>query len=54
MKTVKLTPNASRDLEDIWYYRYHHFGEVQADKYINQLSGIFQVLSENNIGTLRH
>ncbi|EDM7409295.1 type II toxin-antitoxin system RelE/ParE family toxin [Salmonella enterica subsp. enterica serovar Sandiego] len=53
MKIVKLTPKASRDLEDIWYYGYHHFGEPQADKYINQISGIFQVLSENNIGTPR-
>ncbi|EIS0859874.1 type II toxin-antitoxin system RelE/ParE family toxin, partial [Salmonella enterica] len=53
MKTVKLTPKASRDLEDIWYYGYHHYGEDQADKYINQISGIFMVLSENNIGTPR-
>ncbi|EHL9563646.1 type II toxin-antitoxin system RelE/ParE family toxin [Salmonella enterica subsp. enterica serovar Altona] len=40
-------------LEDIWYSGYHHYGEDQADKYINQISGIFQVLSENNIGTPR-
>lgn len=53
MKIVKLTPKASRDLEDIWYYGYHYFGEDQADKYINQISVIFQVLSENNIGTPR-
>lgn len=53
MKTVKLTPKASQDLEDIWYYGYHHFGEEQADRYINQISGIFQVMSENNIGTSR-
>lgn len=38
MKTVKLTPKASQDLEDIWYYGYHHFGEEQADRYINQVS----------------
>ncbi len=38
MKTVKLTPKASQDLEDIWFYGYHHFGEVQADKYINCIS----------------
>ena len=25
VKTVKLTPKASQDLEDIWYYGYHHF-----------------------------
>ncbi|OZU09612.1 plasmid stabilization protein ParE [Salmonella enterica subsp. enterica serovar Altendorf] len=51
MKTVKLTPKASQDLEDIWYYGYHHFGEEQADKYINQISDIFQVMSDHNIGT---
>lgn len=53
MKTVKLTPKASQDLEDIWYYGYHHFGEEQADKYINQISDIFQVVSDHNIGTPR-
>lgn len=53
MKTVKLTPKASQDLEDIWYYGYHHFGEEKADKYINQISDIFQVISNHNIGTPR-
>lgn len=53
MKTVKLTPKASQDLEDIWYYGYHHFGEEQANRYINQISCIFQVMSDNNIGTPR-
>ncbi|EHT2943739.1 type II toxin-antitoxin system RelE/ParE family toxin [Escherichia coli] len=53
MKTVKLTPKASQDLEDIWYYGYHHFGEEQADKYINQISDFFQLISNHNIGTPR-
>ncbi|WP_368758806.1 type II toxin-antitoxin system RelE/ParE family toxin [Klebsiella oxytoca] len=53
MKTVKLTPKASQDMEDIWYYSCRHFGEDQADRYVNQISGIFHVLSENNIGTPR-
>lgn len=53
MKTVKLTPKASQDLEDIWFYGYHHFGEVQADKYINHISDIFRILGENSIGTPR-
>ena len=53
MKTVKLTPKASQDLDDIWYYGYHHFGEEQADRYINQSSCIFQVISDHNIGTPR-
>ena len=51
MKTVKLTPKASQDLEDIWYYGYQHFGEEQADRYISKISGIFQIMSDNNIGT---
>ncbi|EHI5678373.1 type II toxin-antitoxin system RelE/ParE family toxin [Salmonella enterica] len=53
MKTVKLTPKASQDLEDIWFYGYHQLGEEQADKYINQISDIFRILGENNIGTPR-
>lgn len=53
MKTVKLTPKASQDMEDIWYYGYQHFGEEQADRYISKISGIFQVMSDNNIGTPR-
>ncbi|EEJ8283260.1 type II toxin-antitoxin system RelE/ParE family toxin [Salmonella enterica] len=51
MKTVKLTPKASQDLEDIWHYGCQHFAEQQADRYINQLSDIFQVMSAHNIGT---
>lgn len=41
VKTVKLAPKASQDLEDIWFYGYQHFGEVQADKYINHISDIW-------------
>ncbi|OQM39575.1 hypothetical protein BZK42_24065 [Citrobacter braakii] len=51
MKTVKLTPKASQDLEDIWYYGQHHFGEQQTDRYINQLSDIFQVMSAHSSGS---
>lgn len=40
-------------MESVWYYSYRHFGEEQADRYINQISNIFQALSENNIGTHR-
>lgn len=53
MKTVKLTPKASQDLEGIWFYGYHHFGEGQADKYINHISDILRILGENSIGTPR-
>lgn len=53
MKTVKLTPKASQDPEDIWFYGYQHFGEEQANRYIHQISDIFQILGENRIGTPR-
>ncbi|NMW30403.1 type II toxin-antitoxin system RelE/ParE family toxin [Escherichia fergusonii] len=31
-------PKANEDLEGIWYYSYHHFGEPQADRYVEHLS----------------
>eukprot|EP01132_Coremiostelium_polycephalum_P021639 gene21639-25684_t len=42
-----------KDLEGIWYYSYHHFGEPQADRYVEHLSDVLQILSNNNIGTPR-
>ncbi|HFZ8994117.1 TPA: type II toxin-antitoxin system RelE/ParE family toxin [Citrobacter freundii] len=53
MKTVQLTPKASKDLEAIWLYGYQHFGESQADNYIGHLSEIFDILSIHSIGTPR-
>ncbi len=53
MRIIKLMPKANEDLEGIWYYRYHHFGEPQADKYVEHLSDVLQILSNNNIGTPR-
>lgn len=53
MRTVKLTPKASEDLENIWHYGWQHFGEIQADRYINHLSEIFSIMSANNIDTPR-
>ncbi|MGD2711888.1 type II toxin-antitoxin system RelE/ParE family toxin, partial [Escherichia coli] len=34
MRIIKLMPKANEDLEGIWYYSYHHFGEPQADRYV--------------------
>ncbi|ECP4292453.1 type II toxin-antitoxin system RelE/ParE family toxin, partial [Salmonella enterica] len=53
MRTVKLTPKASEDVENIWHYGWQYFGEIQADRYINHLSEIFSIMSANNIGTPR-
>lgn len=40
-------PKASREQEDIWYYWNHDLDELQAEKYINQISVIFPVISHN-------
>ena len=53
MRIIKLMPKANEDLEGIWYYSYHHFGEPQADRYVEHLSDVLQILSNNNIGTPR-
>ena len=53
MRITKLIPKANEDLEGIWYYSYHHFGEPQADRYVEHLSDVLQILSNNNIGTPR-
>jgi toxin ParE1/3/4 len=51
VKTVRLTPKTIQDLEDIWFYGYHHFGEVQADNCINPISDFFRYYLNNSIGT---
>lgn len=53
VKTVRLTPKTSQDLEDIWFYGYHHFGEVQADNCINPISDFFRYYLNNSIRTPR-
>ncbi|MCZ5691979.1 type II toxin-antitoxin system RelE/ParE family toxin [Escherichia coli] len=53
VRIIKLMPKANEDLEGIWYYSYHHFGEPQADRYVEHLSDVLQILSNNNIGTPR-
>ena len=52
MRIIKLMPKANEDLEGIWYYSYHHFGEPQADRYVEHLSDVLQILSNNNIRIL--
>ena len=54
MRIIKLMPKANEDLEGIWYYSYHHFGEPQADRYVEHLSDVLQILSNNNIGTVSY
>lgn len=42
MKTVKLTPRATEDLEAIWHYGFRQFGETCADRYIAHMSELFE------------
>ncbi len=45
VRIIKLMPKANEDLEGIWYYSYHHFGEPQADRYVEHLSDVLQTFS---------
>lgn len=35
---IKISPSARRDVIDIWHYGAKHFGDVQADAYLDALS----------------
>ena len=40
-----LTPQAEKDLEDIWFYSYETWSEHQADRYVEILEDTFVNLS---------
>lgn len=42
----KLTPEADKDLIEIYLYGFQNFGEAQAEKYFSDLEDCFQLLSE--------
>lgn len=45
MPEYSLTPKAETDLEGIWLYSVEHWGVEQADCYIDDLDGAFQLLA---------
>ena len=45
ISTYLLTPEAEKDLEDIWLYSYETWSEHQADRYIEILEDTFVRLS---------
>ena len=45
ISTYLLTPEAEKDLEDIWLYSYQTWSEHQADRYIEILEDTFVRLS---------
>ena len=45
VSTYLLTPEAEKDLEDIWFYSYETWSEHQANRYIEILEDTFAHLS---------
>lgn len=43
--TVRLTPLAEADLEDIWTYTFEHWSLEQADHYVAELAAAFERLA---------
>lgn len=41
---LRLTPCASLDLEEIWLYSAQNWSEAQADRYIDKLTRMFDLL----------
>ena len=41
-----LRPLAEQDLNNIWLYSFHNWGEVQADRYFDQLSKAIELLGK--------
>ncbi|WP_339618998.1 type II toxin-antitoxin system RelE/ParE family toxin [uncultured Marinimicrobium sp.] len=46
-KTLKITPRAKHDLQDIWTYGVDTWGEQQADIYFNTLFEAMEALALN-------
>ena len=47
MAEFRLSPAAERDLEGIWTYTSDEWGLEQADRYLDMLTGTFQLLAES-------
>ena len=47
MAEFRLSPAAGRDLEGIWTYTRDEWGLEQADRYLDMLTGTFQLLAES-------
>jgi len=47
MKQYKLLPAAETDLENIWHYTAETWGTEQANSYIDNMDGAFQLLADS-------
>lgn len=50
LRTVRLSPLAEGDLEDIWLYTFQHWSAAQADKYHNAIVAVFADLERGKKG----
>ncbi|MCF6293256.1 MAG: type II toxin-antitoxin system RelE/ParE family toxin [Robiginitomaculum sp.] len=46
MLKIHIHDQAEQDIVDIWYYTFEKWGEVQADKYHDQLDQEFRLIAE--------
>jgi toxin ParE1/3/4 len=54
MRSIHVRESAESDLIDIWRYSFKEWGEVQADKYLDELdSGISKLADNPEIGMKR-
>ena len=54
MRTIHIHGSAESDLIDVWRYSFEQWGELQADKYLDELdSGIRKLADNSEIGMKR-
>lgn len=54
MRKIHVRALAESDLVDIWHYSFEEWGEIQADKYLDQLDRGIRKLADNpELGTRR-
>ncbi|WP_020174444.1 type II toxin-antitoxin system RelE/ParE family toxin [Methyloferula stellata] len=47
MSSVKLSPRAQSDIEDIWDYTVSHWGIDQAEVYLRQIQAAIKIVANN-------
>lgn len=47
-RTVRLTPLAETDIEEIWVYTYEHWSLEQAEHYVGELVAAFERLARGD------
>ena len=48
VRPYRLTPQAERDLEEIWFYTFENWSAEQADRYHNQIMAAIEGLADGS------